>query len=81
MWSRMGQKKLGRIIYKQYKFQIDRLAQISSLEGRNDKYTVHRIRISWTTVCINKQPQWRYSHLVIEKLLQMLLYLTVNKTL
>ena len=46
MWSRMGQKKLGRIIYKQYKFQIDRLAQISSLEGRNDKYTVHRIRIS-----------------------------------
>ena len=32
-------------------------AQISWLEGPiiNDKYTVHRIRISWTTVVINKQ--------------------------
>ena len=33
----MGQKNLAA---------LSRLAQISSLEGRNDKYTVHRIRIS-----------------------------------
>ena len=31
--------------------------QISWLEGCNDKYTVQRIRISWTTVLINKQPK------------------------
>ena len=68
MRSRMGEKNLAA---------LSLLAQISSLEGRNDKYTVHRIRISWTTVCTNKQPQWRYSRLVIE----MLLYFTVNKTL
>ena len=33
--------------------------QISWLEGCNDKYTVQRIRISWTTVLINKQPTCR----------------------
>ena len=31
--------------------------QISWLEGCNDKYTVQRIHISWTTVLINKQPK------------------------
>ena len=33
----MGEKNLAA---------LSLLAQISSLEGRNDKYTVHRIRIS-----------------------------------
>ena len=33
-------------------------AQISWLDGRNHKYTVQRIRISWTTVRIDKQPEW-----------------------
>ena len=35
-------------------------AQISWIEGRNDKYTEQHIRISWTTVLNNKQLECRY---------------------
>ena len=45
----MGQKNLA---------VLPGQAQILRLEGRNDKYTVHRIH---RTVLINKQPECRYS--------------------
>ena len=35
-------------------------AQISWLVGHNDKYTLQHIRIPWTTVLLNKQPECRY---------------------
>lgn len=39
---------------------LSRQAQISCLEGRNDKYTKHLILISNTTVLIYQQPESRY---------------------
>ena len=35
-------------------------AQISWLVRHNDKYTLQHIRIPWTTVLLNKQPECRY---------------------
>ena len=53
----MGQKRFGHVDGVAV---LPGQAQISWLEGRNDKYTrndtVHRIRIFWTTILINKQP-------------------------
>ena len=42
-------KKIGRIN------GVAALSGQAQLEGRNDRYTVHRIRICWTIFLINKQ--------------------------
>ena len=45
-------------------------AKIAWLKGRNDKYTVHRIHISWTNVLINIQPECKYRVQQLKKILQ-----------
>ena len=45
-------------------------AKIAWLKGGNDKYTVHRIRISWTNVLIKKQPECKYRVQQLKEILQ-----------
>ena len=52
-----GTPLIRSLMSQKYLAVLPEQAQISCLEGRNDKYTVYRIH---RTVPINKQPECRY---------------------